>query len=63
MRYTMAPRTFHQAEIATLIAAGDTIVILGDHVLRLNGWKERHPGGKLVIEHMVGRDATTEISM
>lgn len=50
-------------EIRDLIAAGDTIVIYDGLVLRLNGWLHRHPGGRLVIEHMVGRDATDEISM
>lgn len=60
----MAPlRTFTRREVAGLIAAGDSIVILNNDILRLNGWKEKHPGGKLVIEHMIGRDASTEISM
>lgn len=57
------PRIFDRPQIARMIAAGDSIVILNDVVLRLNGWKEKHPGGKLVIDHMVGRDASTEISM
>lgn len=56
-------RTFTREEIESRIAAGDTIVVLGSQVLRLNAWKEKHPGGRLVIEHMVGRDATAEISM
>ncbi|KAG5988702.1 hypothetical protein E4U43_004659 [Claviceps pusilla] len=45
-----------------LIANGNTIVIFQDYVLRLNSWLERHPGGSLAIEHMVGRDATDEIT-
>ncbi|GAB7358344.1 hypothetical protein MBLNU230_g2415t1 [Neophaeotheca triangularis] len=57
------PRIFDRPQIARMIAAGDSIVILNDVVLRLNGWKEKHPGGKLVIDHMVGRDASTEISI
>lgn len=56
-------RTFTRKEMESRIAAGDTILILDRQVLRLNAWKEKHPGGRLVIEHMVGRDATTEISM
>ncbi|KAH0489925.1 hypothetical protein TgHK011_001416 [Trichoderma gracile] len=45
-----------------MIADGDSIVIFQDYVLRLNGWLDKHPGGSLVIQHMVGRDATDEIS-
>ncbi|KAG6024034.1 hypothetical protein E4U41_001875 [Claviceps citrina] len=44
-----------------LIANGNTIVIFQDYVLRLNSWLDKHPGGSLAIEHMVGRDATDEI--
>ena len=44
-----------------LIAEGQTIVILDDYVLRLDGWLDKHPGGRLAILHMVGRDATDEI--
>lgn len=43
------------------IADGQTIVIFEDMVLRLDGWLDKHPGGRLAIEHMVGRDATDEI--
>ena len=46
-----------------MIANGDTIVIFEDYVLRLNSWLERHPGGRLAILHMVGRDATDEITV
>ena len=56
-------RIFTRREIEGLIAGGDNIVIKHNAVLRLNAWKARHPGGRLVIEHMVGRDATDEITM
>ncbi|KAL8712500.1 MAG: hypothetical protein Q9220_003348 [cf. Caloplaca sp. 1 TL-2023] len=52
-----------RANIASLIADGDIIVINEGMVLRLNAWLEYHPGGRLVIQHMVGRDATDEISI
>lgn len=45
-----------------MIANGDTVVIFEDYVLRLNGWLGKHPGGRLAILHMVGRDATDEIT-
>lgn len=50
-------------EVVRMIANGDSLVISAGYVLRLNAWKKRHPGGALVIDHMVGRDATDEIHM
>ncbi|PKS05140.1 hypothetical protein jhhlp_008507 [Lomentospora prolificans] len=47
--------------IDDLIADGHAIVILEDYVLNLDTWLARHPGGRLVILHMVGKDATDEI--
>jgi len=60
---TMAgSRIYTRRQIENLIATGQTIIIFRNDVLRLNnGWAERHPGGKLVLEHMIGRDATAEI--
>ena len=59
----MLPKLFNRREIEALIAAGQTIIIFEKDVLRVNnGWQERHPGGKLVFDHMIGRDATDEIS-
>ncbi|KAI9775514.1 MAG: hypothetical protein M1839_001055 [Geoglossum umbratile] len=48
--------------IYNLIADGQTIVISQQRVLRLDSWLEKHPGGKLTIMHMVGRDATDEMN-
>ena len=56
-------KTLTRTEIEGMIAAGDTIVINDGNVLRLDGWLAKHPGGRLAIQHMVGRDATDEISM
>lgn len=56
-------RVFSRREIEARIAAGDTLIIVEDHVLRLHAWQDIHPGGRLVIQHMVGRDATDEVSM
>jgi delta8-fatty-acid desaturase len=49
--------------IESLIADGHTIVISEGRVLRLDGWLDKHPGGKLAVLHMVGRDATDEINV
>ncbi|KAL8895591.1 MAG: hypothetical protein Q9207_008104 [Kuettlingeria erythrocarpa] len=56
-------KVLSRADIESLIAAGGVIVINDGNVLRLNGWLDKHPGGRLVLQHMVGRDATDEISM
>jgi delta8-fatty-acid desaturase len=52
----LTPRT-----VEGLIAEGGVIVIYEEHVLKLNGWMSKHPGGSLAILHMVGRDATDEM--
>lgn len=50
------------AAIRRLIASGKHMVISEGRVLELDGWLDKHPGGKLAIKHMVGRDATDEIN-
>ncbi|KAK1028021.1 Structural maintenance of chromosomes protein 1 [Friedmanniomyces endolithicus] len=52
-----------RSDVFALIADGGKIVIKDDAVLRLDGWLEKHPGGRLAILHMVGRDATDELNM
>jgi len=47
--------------VDALIADGHIIVIFEEHVLKLDSWIQKHPGGRLAILHMVGRDATDEI--
>lgn len=49
--------------VESLIADGHTIVISENRVLRLDGWLDKHPGGRLAVMHMVGRDATDEINV
>jgi hypothetical protein len=53
-------RIFSPREVEARIAAGDTLVIFRSHILRLNKWQDVHPGGRLVVQHMVGRDASDE---
>ena len=50
-------------QIEGLIANGHLIVIFENKVLRLDAWAGKHPGGKLPILHMVGKDATDELQM
>lgn len=54
-------RVISAVEVEGLIADGHIIVIYEDLVLKLDSWLERHPGGSLAIQHMVGRDSTDEI--
>jgi hypothetical protein len=55
------PRVLSRAHIRGLIARGQLIVISDKQVLRLDKWIDRHPGGRLPVLHMVGRDATDQI--
>jgi len=49
-------------EVQALIADGQLLVVYQAEVLKLDGWLDKHPGGKLAIMHMVGRDATDEMN-
>lgn len=49
--------------IESKIAEGDAIVIYKNNVLRINSMLDNHKGGNLAIQHMVGRDATDEITV
>ncbi|CAG7555626.1 unnamed protein product [Fusarium equiseti] len=49
------------AAVERMIADDQTIVIYEDSILKLDGWMDRHPGGRLAVLHMVGRDATDEM--
>jgi len=49
-------------EVEASIADGQLLVVHEGYVLKLDGWLDKHPGGKLAIMHMVGRDATDEIN-
>ncbi len=49
-------------EVEALIAEGRTIIIVEQHVLKVDAWRQYHPGGDKAILHMVGRDATDEVN-
>lgn len=49
-------------EIEALIANGRSIVIVDNKVLKVDAWMPYHPGGDKAIQHMVGRDATDEVT-
>lgn len=56
-------RSLTSTEVEKLLFEGRQIVILDGTVLQLDGWLNEHPGGRLAILHMVGRDASNEIHM
>ncbi|KAJ5157740.1 uncharacterized protein N7482_008840 [Penicillium canariense] len=51
-----------RAEIEGMIAEKKLIIIVDNKVLKLDAWIKFHPGGRLAIEHMVGKDATDEVN-
>jgi len=54
-------RLLSARKVEGLVADGRLIVIYEGYALNLDSWIDRHPGGRLAILHMVGRDATDEI--
>ncbi|KAI0431249.1 fatty acid desaturase-domain-containing protein [Xylaria sp. FL1042] len=61
----MAPRTYpsiSRREIEGLIADGRMVFILDQHVIKADAWAPYHPGGDKAIRHMIGRDATDEVT-
>jgi delta8-fatty-acid desaturase len=55
-------KVLSRREIEALIASGRSIVIVDNKVLKVDAWLPYHPGGEKAIEHMVGRDATDEVT-
>ena len=49
-------------DVGQLIAKGHKVIIVSQHVLKVDPWIKYHPGGDLAILHMVGRDATDEVN-
>ncbi|KAH7410210.1 fatty acid desaturase-domain-containing protein [Phaeosphaeria sp. MPI-PUGE-AT-0046c] len=49
-------------EIEALIANGRSIVVVDNKVLKVDAWMPYHPGGDKAIQHMIGRDATDEVT-
>jgi predicted heme/steroid binding protein len=59
----MEKKKYTREEIAQrIIDHGDLLVIHSNKVYRLNSWIKHHPGGEMVILHMIGKDATDEMN-
>ena len=56
-------RIMSRREIEGLIADGRSIIIVNQKVLKADLWLPYHPGGHKPIQHMVGKDATDEITV
>lgn len=54
---------YSRREIEGLIAQGRKIIIVDGKVLKVDAWMPFHPGGDKAILHMVGRDATDEVTV
>ncbi|KAI6245259.1 Delta 8-(E)-sphingolipid desaturase [Erysiphe necator] len=50
-------------QIESLIAEGKKIILVNNYVLKVDAWLKYHPGGEKTILHMIGRDATDEVSV
>ncbi|GJC87341.1 delta 8-(E)-sphingolipid desaturase [Colletotrichum liriopes] len=50
-------------QVEGLIAQGRVVTIIDQFVVKLDGWLAYHPGGDKAIQHMVGRDATDEVTV
>ncbi|KAI2464511.1 fatty acid desaturase [Annulohypoxylon bovei var. microspora] len=61
----MAAKTYpvlSRRQIEGLIADGRSIFIVDQYVFKADPWLQYHPGGDKAILHMVGRDATDEVT-
>ncbi|KAJ4323122.1 hypothetical protein N0V94_002008 [Neodidymelliopsis sp. IMI 364377] len=55
-------KIFSRREIEGQIANGRAIVIVDNKVLNVGSWMPYHPGGDKAMRHMIGRDATDEVT-
>lgn len=62
----MAPRELpllSRRQIEGMIAEGRAVFILDQQVVKADAWMPYHPGGDTAIRHMIGRDATDEVTV
>lgn len=58
----LADRALTRRQIEGMIASGRAVFIYKGNVVMVDAWMPFHPGGDTAIRHMVGRDATDEVS-
>lgn len=49
-------------QVEGLIAEGRQVIVIDQHVLKVDTFVKFHPGGNKAIQHMVGKDATDEVN-
>ncbi|GAM85734.1 hypothetical protein ANO11243_037420 [Dothideomycetidae sp. 11243] len=55
-------RIYSRDEVEALIADGRSIFVLDGNLIKADAWLRYHPGGDKAIMHMIGRDATDEVT-
>ena len=56
MNDIMHKQKFTREQIAErIVEHGDLLVIYSNKIYRLNAWIKHHPGGEMVILHMIGK--------
>jgi delta8-fatty-acid desaturase len=50
-------------QVEHLIAEGRYVIIVNQHVLKVDAFLKYHPGGEKAVAHEVGRDATDELTV
>ena len=56
-------QTYTREQIAArIVDHGDHLVIYKNKIYRLNNWIKHHPGGEMVIMHMIGRVSALSVS-
>ena len=48
--------------MGVLVAEGRKVFVLDQFVIKADAWIPYHPGGEKTVLHMVGRDATVEVT-
>lgn len=56
-------RLMSREDVEAMLADGRNVLIVDQYVLKVDAWLNYHPGGDKAILHMVGKDATDEVTV
>lgn len=51
-----------QKDLSERVKQGEVLIIFNEKVYKVDRWIKSHPGGELAIRHVIGKDATDEIT-